>query len=76
MAGSRRALWDEWQPRLSPEEWPLPILGMLATAGSQSLEEITNALKVTRFEVLGALNAVVIAARIGERRYAASRTYR
>ena len=47
------ALWDEWQPKLSPEEWPLPILGMLATAGSQSLEEITNALQVTRFEVQG-----------------------
>jgi hypothetical protein len=31
---------------------------------------------VTRFEVLGALSAVVIAARIGERRYMASRTYR
>jgi hypothetical protein len=49
---------------------------MLAAAGSQSLEEITKALQVTRFEVLGALSAVVIAARIGERRYVASRTYR
>jgi hypothetical protein len=40
------------------------------------MEEITNALQVTRFEVLGALNALVIAVRIGERRYVASRTYR
>jgi hypothetical protein len=31
------------------------------------MEEITNALRVTRFEVLGALNALVIAKRIGER---------
>ena len=40
------------------------------------MEEITNALQVTRFEVLGALNALVIAVRIGERRYGATRTYR
>ena len=49
---------------------------MLAAAGSQALEEITNALLATRFEVGGALNALVIAVRIGERRYVASRTYR
>ena len=29
------------------------------------MEEITNALQVPRFEVLGALNAAVIAVRIG-----------
>jgi hypothetical protein len=40
------------------------------------MEEITNALEVTRFEVLGALSAAVIAARIGDRRYVASRTNR
>jgi hypothetical protein len=40
------------------------------------LEEITNALQVARFEVVGGLNALVIAVRIGERRYAASRTFR
>jgi hypothetical protein len=44
---------------------------MLAAAGSQALEEITNALLATRFEVGGALNALVIAVRIGERRYVA-----
>ena len=47
------ALWDEWQPKFSPEEGALLIPGMLATAGGQSLQEIAKALQVTKFEVLG-----------------------
>ena len=31
------------------------------------MEEITNAMQVTKFETLGALNALVIGERIGER---------
>src|ERR1019366_1399561 len=30
-------LWDEWQPKLTPEEWSRLILGMLATAASDQI---------------------------------------
>jgi hypothetical protein len=48
----------------------------LATAGGQSLKEITKALQVAKFDALGALNGLVIAKRISEHCYGATRTYR
>src|ERR1019366_2549299 len=50
--------------------------GALATAGGQSLKEITKALQVAKFDALGALNGLVIAKRISEHCYGATRTYR
>ena len=47
------ALWDEWQPKFSPEEGALLIPGLLATAGGQSLKEITKALQVAKFDSTG-----------------------
>src|ERR1019366_7176454 len=50
--------------------------GALATAGGQSLKEITKVLQVAKFDALGALNGLVIAKRISEHCYGATRTYR